>query len=259
MLEQSFTFTFKDWNLWDDSPPWRDATTGSLEDRLLKLSDPARRPELRNAVQSGVITNKIEDVFVLECRRPELKKYENLKIGEIAQTEKKHPVDVMLDIAVADNLNAEFYTPPLNVRVDHMAEVIHSNSMTIFGVSDGGAHTKFFTGGRYPTEMLIKFARDNPVMSLEEAHFRLSAHPAMCGGFKNRGTLVEGAAADVVVYDLNRLKIQPMEIVNDFPGHEWRRVQRSEGYQAMLVNGEVTFEDGRSTDATPGRLLRHGG
>src|SRR6201997_5208024 len=168
MLEQSFTFTFKDWNLWDDSPPWRDATTGSLEDRLLKLSDPERRQELRNAAQSGVITNKIEDVFLLECRHPELKKYENLKVGEIAQMEKKHPVDAMLDIAVADNLNTEFYTPPLNVRVDHMAEVIRSNSMTIFGVSDGGAHTKFFTGGRYPTEMLIKFVRDNPVMSQEE-------------------------------------------------------------------------------------------
>jgi N-acyl-D-aspartate/D-glutamate deacylase len=258
MLEQSFTFTFKDWNLWDDSPPWRDATTGSLEDRLLKLSDPQRRPELRNATQSGVITNKIEDVFVLECRHPELKKYENLKVGEIAQMEKKHPVDAMLDIAIADILNTEFYTPPLNVRVDHMAEVIHSNSMTIFGVSDGGAHTKFFTGGRYPTEMLIKFVRENPVMSLEEAHFRLSAHPAMCAGFKNRGTLVEGAAADVAVYDLNRLKIQPMEIVNDFPGDEWRRVQRGDGYHAMLVNGEVTFEDGKCSGATPGRLLRHG-
>lgn len=259
MLEQSFTFTFKDWNLWDDSPAWRDATTGSIEDRLLKLSDPERRPELRNAIQSGVITNKIDDIFVLECRLPELKKYENLKVGEIAEKEKKHPVDAMLDIAVADSLNTEFYTPPLNVRVDHMSEVIHSSSMTIFGVSDGGAHTKFFTGGRYPTEMLIKFVRENPVMSLEEAHFRLSAHPAMCAGFRNRGTLVEGAAADVVVYDLDTLKIQPMEIVHDFPGDEWRRVQRSEGYHAMLVNGEVTFEDGKCTGTAPGRLLRHGG
>jgi N-acyl-D-aspartate/D-glutamate deacylase len=258
MLEQSFTFTFKDWNLWDDSPAWRECTTGSIEDRLLKLSDPERRPELRQVVQSGVITNNVADIFVIECRRPELKKYENLKVGEIAQMENKHPVDAMLDIAVADGLNTEFYTPPLNVRVDHMSEVIHSNAMAIFGVSDGGAHTKFFTGGRYPTEMLIKFVRDNPVMSLEEAHFRLSAHPAMCAGFKNRGTLVEGAAADIVVYDLERLKIEPMEVVHDFPGDEWRRVQRAEGYRATLVNGEVTFEEGVCAGAMPGQLLRHG-
>jgi N-acyl-D-amino-acid deacylase len=259
MLEQSFTFTFKDWNLWDDSPAWRDCTVGSIEDRLLKLSDPERRPDLRAAVQSGVITNNIADIFVLECRRADLKKYENLKVGEIAQTEHKHPVDAMLDIACADGLNTEFYTPPLNVRVDHMSEVIHSDAMAIFGVSDGGAHTKFFTGGRYPTEMLIKFVRENPVVSLEEAHFRMSAHPAMCAGFKNRGTLVEGAAADVVVYDLDRLKVLPMEVAHDFPGGEWRRVQRAEGYHTVMVNGEIAFEDGRCTGATSGKLLRRGG
>jgi len=50
-----------------------------------------------------------------------------------------------------------------------------------------------------------------------------------------------------------------IEIVRDFPGGEWRRVQRSEGYSAMLVNGEVTFEDGKCSGATPGRLLRSGG
>ena len=259
MLEQSFTFTFKDWNLWDDSPEWRDCTVGSIEDRLLKLSDPERRPGLRKVVQSGVITNFVDDIFVIECRNPELKKYENLKVGEIAKKEGKHPVDTMLDIACADSLNTEFYTPPLNVRVDHMSEVIHSDAMPIFGVSDGGAHTKFFTGGRYPTEMLIKFVRENPVMTLEEAHFRLSAHPAMCAGFKNRGTLVEGAAADVVTYELDKLKIKPMEIAHDFPGGEWRRVQGAEGYQTVMVNGEPIFENGKGTGAAPGRLLRHGG
>jgi N-acyl-D-amino-acid deacylase len=53
----------------------------------------------------------------------------------------------------------------VNVRVDY--------------VSDGGAHTKFFTGGRYSTEALIKIGRDNNLMSLEELHWRLSTHPAM--------------------------------------------------------------------------------
>ncbi len=258
-LEQSFSFTFKDWNLWDDMPAWRECTTGPIEDRLMKLSDPERRPELRKITLSGLITNKVDDIIVLECQERELKKYENLTIGEIAKQENKHPVDVLLDIATGDALNAVFYTPPINQRVDHMAEMIHSESQPIFGVSDGGAHTKFFTGGRYPSEALIKFVRDNPVMSLEEAHWRLSAQPAMCGGFRNRGTLVEGAAADVVVYDLERLKILPMEIAHDFPGGEWRRVQRAEGYRSVMVNGEAIFEDGHETGAEPGRLLRHGG
>ena len=57
---------------------------------------------------------------------------------------------------------------------------------------------------------------------------------------------------------LERLKVMPMEIAHDFPGGEWRRVQRAEGYKAVVLNGEVTFEDGRETGALPGRLLRHG-
>ena len=257
-LEQGFAFSLKDWNLWDDMPAWREVTTGPIEDRLMKMSDPERRPALRKVEQTGIITNNVGDIFVLECKREDLKKYENLTIGEIARAENKHPVDVMLDIASADGLNTDFYTPPINQRVDNMAEMIHSDSVPIFGVSDGGAHTKFFTGGRYPTEALIKFVRDNPVMSLEEAHWRLSAQPAMCAGFRNRGTLVEGAAADIVVYDLDKLKILPMEIVHDFPGGEWRRVQRAEGYQTVMVNGQVAIENGHETGSMGGKLLRHG-
>jgi N-acyl-D-amino-acid deacylase len=259
-LEVGFLFTFKDWNLWDDMPAWREVTTGKIEDRLMKLSDPERRPGLRKVDEmTGLITNNVRDIFVLECKDPSLKKYENKTIGEIANEQNKHPVDAMLDIACADGLNTEFYTPPINVRSDYLKEMVTSDGMAIFGVSDGGAHTKFFSGGRYSTEALIKMGRDNNILSLEELHFRLSAHPAMCAGFKNRGTLVEGNWADIVVYDLDKLAIKPLEIVHDFPGGEWRRVQRSEGYRAIMVNGETTFEDNQCTGSTPGRLLRSGG
>jgi N-acyl-D-amino-acid deacylase len=259
-LDLGFLFTFKDWNLWDDMPEWREVTVGSLEDRLLKLSDPERRPGLRKVDQmTGAISNDVRAITIVECKRSDLKKYENRTVGEVANEENKHPVDVMLDIATADGLNTEFYTPPLNVRNDFMKELVTSEGMTIFGVSDGGAHTKFFSGGRYSTEALIRMGRDSDMLSLEELHFRLSAHPAMAAGFKNRGTLVEGAAADVIVYDLNKLAIKPLEIVHDFPGGEWRRVQRAEGYSATLVNGEVTFDGTKCTGNTPGRLLRRGG
>jgi len=259
-LELGFLFTFKDWNLWDDMPEWRAVTTGPVEDRLMKLSDPERRPGLRKVDEmTGAITNNVRAIFVLECKEADLKKYENMTVGEIADKEHKHPVDVMLDIACADGLNTEFYTPPVNVNKDYLKEMVKSDGMAIFGVSDGGAHTKFFSGGRYSTEALIKMGRDNDILSLEELHFRLSAHPAMAAGFKNRGTLVEGACADVVVYDLNKLAIKPLEIVHDFPGGEWRRVQRAEGYNTIMVNGEVTFQEGKCTDAIPGKLLRSGG
>ena len=65
-------------------------------------------------------------------------------------------------------------------------------------------------------------------------------------------------AADVIVYDLENLKILPSEVAHDLPANEWRRVQKAEGYRWIMVNGEVTFEDGQCTNATPGALLRNG-
>jgi N-acyl-D-amino-acid deacylase len=129
------------------------------------------------------------------------------------------------------------------------------------GVSDGGAHTKFLVGGSYTTDFLAWLVRDEQKVTLEEAHYRLSALPAFAAGFKDRGVLREGTAADIVVYDLKELAVEPSwigEIVHDFPGGEWRRIQRAKGYRAIMVNGEITFENGNCTGATPGRLLRHG-
>ena len=75
----------------------------------------------------------------------------------------------MLDLAVADNLKTEFYTT-LGCSLSSLSEVVRSD-LTLLGVSDGGAHTKFFTAGRYPTETIQRLVRENPVMSLEEAHW----------------------------------------------------------------------------------------
>ena len=64
-----------------------------------------------------------------------------------------------------------------------------------------------------------------------------------------------------MLYDLKRLGVEPDwvgEIVHDLPGNEWRRVQRSEGYRSIIVNGEETFAEGRCTGAMPGKLLRNG-
>jgi N-acyl-D-aspartate/D-glutamate deacylase len=253
-IEGGFAFTFTDWNLWEDVPAWKEATLGNFEARLQKLSDPERRPALRDC--SPVLTNDWKDVFILTVKNPANKKYENMNIVEAGKLMGKHPVDAMLDIAVADGLETEFYSAPVNTDINGFKELVASE-LTIPGVSDGGAHTKFFMGGVYPTEFLMK-VRDHDVMSLEAAHWRLSTQPALCAGFKNRGTLREGAPADIVVYDLNKLAIKPMEIEHDFPGGEWRRVKRAEGYRQILVNGQVTLEDGKATGNMSGRLLRYG-
>lgn len=129
----------------------------------------------------------------------------------------------------------------------------------LFGVSDGGAHTKFLTAGRYPTETLSEQVRDQQWITYEEAHRRLAALPAQLAGFRDRGMIRKGGPADVVVYDPANIEALPMEVVHDLPGGEWRRIQRARGYQNVIINGEVTIENDEQTETYSGQLLRHGG
>ena len=161
----------------------------------------------------------------------------------------------MLDIAVADRLRTTFYAEPLYTNGSLLKEILDYR-WTIPGVSDGGAHTKFLTAGTYPTELITDAVRDLGLIELEEAHWRLSALPAHCAGFRDRGTLEVGKAADVVVYDYDNLAQGPSEIAHDLPGGEWRRVRKAKGYRYVLVNGQVTIDDDKETGVAAGSLMR---
>ena len=207
-IRSAFAYTLEDWNLYDSSPAWNYATTGTIEEKMQKFADPEVRQRLKDEMddaieklgQTQAIGGSIERVMIqhLECqagagrvRRPDPPPKSAEKMG-------KHPIDAMLDLALATDLKAEFLTEVTNANEDHMAEIMDS-PYTIPGVSDGGAHTKFLTAGSYPTDFLMWMVRDTGKVTLEEAHSRLSYLPARAGGFTNRGALVEGAPADVVV------------------------------------------------------------
>ena len=268
-IRSAFAYTLEDWNLYDSSPAWNYATTGTIEEKMEKFANPEVRQRLKDEMDAAIeklgqtqaIGGSIEKVMVQHLEaKPELEQYVGLTLEEVGALMGKHPIDAMLDLALATDLKAEFLTEVSSESPEAVAEIMES-PYTIPGVSDGGAHTKFLTAGSYPTDFLMWLVRDTKMMSLEEAHYRLSYLPARAAGFRERGSLVEGAPADVVVYDLDELKLEPEfqgEIVYDFPGGEWRRVQKPHGYKWILVNGEVTMQDGQETGATPGKLLRHG-
>ncbi len=266
-----FAFTLEHWNLYDASPAWREVTTGSKEEKLAKIQDPELRQRLieeaeaadkrLQVIQAGVGGNPKYLIVQDVAGHEELEHYVGRSVGDIGAEEGKHHIEVILDLSLKGDLKVEFLGPDKGSNAEFMGEMMNDSDYAIPGVSDGGAHTKFFTGGSYTTDFLSWLVRDENVVSLEEAHYRLSNLPAQAAGFRDRGVLHEGAAADIVVYDLNELSIDPPWIGNiehDLPAGEWRRVQRAIGYKAIIVNGEVTFEDGNCTGATPGRLLRHG-
>jgi N-acyl-D-amino-acid deacylase len=256
--------TLEDWNLFDSIPAWKDATLGTVEERKAKMSRPELRAEMRSDYDAGgmetlnIVFGEFDKFIARKVRNPDLKlKYEGMSVSQIAEKEGKHVIDAMLDLSVADDLRTEWAGPVENANVAGYKDLMNS-PYTMPGVSDGGAHVKFITPAIYPTEVLSWLVRETGILSLEEAHFRLSGLMAWAAGFKDRGTLREGMAADIVMYDINTVNSRPSEILYDLPANEWRRVQKADGYKHIMVNGDITFNDGNCTGATPGTLLRNG-
>jgi len=265
-----FEFTLETIGLFDNLPAWNEATVGSLEERKAKLADPARRSKLiadmdrarsvlpsRGDGEAGQVSMfRWDETFVDDIHLEKNKKLKGRTIAEIAKEQGKHPVDALLDLSVEEDLKTEFAMQGFINNDEEALTQIIKHPLTLVGSSDGGAHTKFLTLGRYPTHFLAHWVRDKHIMSLEEAHWRLSTMVGWAIGIRDRGWLREGMPADMVVYDLEKLAVKPMETVRDLPDGDWRRVQKADGYRHVLVNGQVTFEDGVCTHALPGKLLR---
>ena len=262
-VRAAYQFTLEHWNLYDSSPAWNELTQGSIAERIEKMQSADMRGRLIADEEILVTTGvggPISGLIVQETPgHPELVHYCGRTLGDIAAEQGKHHIEVMLDIGIAGDLKVLFRTNELS-STDHkkVGELVR-NQHIMPGISDGGAHTKFFTGGSFTTDMITWLVRETGELTLEQAHYRLSYLPAQAAGFLDRGFLREGAPADIVVYDFENLKRVPevdYEVAYDFPANEWRRIQRAEGYRWVLVNGVVTFKDGVCTNATPGQLLR---
>src|SRR5436190_1790335 len=234
--------------------------TGSLDFAEL-IARESGRPIIWNALApTGMVNQHGEAMYphreTIE-RLNRLNRDEGVTLGELAARDGKGLLDTMLDIAVAAELRVGFGTTVVEPELEPLREVATWDG-ALPGVSDGGAHTKFITTARYATEVIGYWCREHDLMPLEEAHWRLSALPAMAVGLKGRGFLMEGSPADVIVYDYETVDALPQERAWDYPAGEWRLVQKATGYDRIIVNGTTTFVDGECTDATPGKLLRHG-
>lgn len=250
-------FTFDYYDLW--GPVWGEymGPNLSVEQKLTNLADPQVRAKLREAPLKYMFISSIPDTRLHKVYSDQYRQYEGLLIGEVAEKTGKHAVDIVCDIVLADELKTIFETRQFDTTLEGI-KVLIDNPYVIPGLSDGGAHLKYLTAGSYGTEYIAKFVREHQLTTLEEAHWRLSALPAFCAGFRDRGTLREGAAADIIVYDYEKLTFTFPEFVRDLPGGEYRVTNRGSGYRYVLVNGEVTIEHDAPTNVHSGALLRSG-
>ena len=113
--DAGFTFTFEDWNLFDDSQAWCDATTGTRAERLAKLADPARRAALRDNLPITA-TGPLPQIAIVGPQARQEQEVARLTLAHAGEQMGKHPVDVMLDMAVEEDLKTEFFAPRPTAR-----------------------------------------------------------------------------------------------------------------------------------------------
>jgi N-acyl-D-aspartate/D-glutamate deacylase len=127
----------------------------------------------------------------------------------------------------------------------------------LIALGDGGAHVDMLCDAGYPTYLLGTWVRERQIMSLEQAVARLTAQPADLFGIKGRGRLALGNAADIAIFDPERIgSASRGERRFDLPGGAKRMVMPSRGVEYTIVNGQVVYADGGATGTTPGEVLR---
>jgi len=184
-------------------------------------------------------------------------RYEGMTIAAIAEAKGRSGIDTFLDIVAASGCTAEFRTTEAQSRDPAKITAIMRHPRVLAGTSDGGAHIKFTVGGHYPTDHIMWLVRELGTMSLEEMHHKQAFFPAKVLGLTRRGALLPDYAADLYIYDFEALGYdrEGYEKIHDLPGGGWRRTLRSRGILLSMVNGEIIFSDGATTDAVPGRII----
>ena len=169
--------------------------------------------------------------------------------------------DAALDIAVAaSSTSASSATPYADddewtsaARVDVLRD-----PRVVLGASDAGAHMDMMVGADFPTRCLGELVREKGVFTLEEMVHQLTEVPARLYGLRDRGTLTEGALADIVVLDPDKVDAGPLHTIRDLPAGAPRLVTESAGIHRVLVAGTEIAVDGEITDERPGHLIRSG-
>lgn len=173
------------------------------------------------------------------------------------------PMDMMYDLLLRDGGRELFYQPLGaygSYNFDYFKKSMgHPN--VLFGLSDGGAHCGVIADAGMPSFIMSYWGRDRSKGGRFPLPFlvkKLTSDTARAYGLRDRGELRPGLLADINVIDFDAMRLHRPEAIEDLPAGGRRLVQRVDGYRYTVKSGQVTFENGESTGAFPGRLIRGG-
>jgi N-acyl-D-aspartate/D-glutamate deacylase len=237
----------------DRAPAWAELAGLGLDERLARLRDPAVRSRL---TADPAPTEGYDEFFVV--REPV--RYDNApgaSLGAIARARGVSAVEAFIDLNLESEGRLVLALPFLNQRIDAI-EAMLGEDVVVMGLADAGAHVGQVMDASQPTYFLTYWVRERGLLSIEEAVRRLSSDTADFMGIPDRGTLREGAFADVNIIDWDALALEVPEFAHDFPHGAGRWTQRGRGYDATIVNGSVVLEHGEHVGGFAGRVLRSG-
>jgi N-acyl-D-aspartate/D-glutamate deacylase len=182
-------------------------------------------------------------------------------IAAQAAREGRRPDEVVYDLLLERDGRGIIYLPVTNFaagNLDVVREMISAPN-SLLGLGDGGAHVGIMCDATSTSYTLTHWTRDRgrgALFPVSWAIKRLSADNAAAVGLNDRGLLEVGKKADINILDYDNMRLRSPEIVYDLPAGGKRLVQRTEGFDATIVSGEVVYRHGEATGALPGRLVR---
>lgn len=234
------------------------------------LGDPRERDDLRRAIADDVLPGagytglvrhgRFDRIVILHAgRHPELR---GRSVADIAADRGSAPLDTYLDLIVEedDQIVGIFdYVDERDIRalLRSPLAMVSSDGLVMPPVEtlDDPALYWPCSYGEYPG-VLERYVRDEPVLRLEEAIRKMTSFPAQRFGLLDRGVLRPGLRADVVVFDLDKVRDRATNLYPHAYPFENIPHRHPEGLDWVLVNGEPVIAEGEHTGALPGRVLR---
>ena len=153
-----------------------------------------------------VFSKRMQDVLVESVRERHHEHFVGRDLVEIGKEQAKTPLEVMLDLAISENLETQFLIKGFQNGDEEAVRALATAPYVLTGGSDGGAHISFLCQVTYPSFLLSHWVREQKVLSVEEAVNRLTFVPAQLLGIPRRGLLKQGMAADLTIFDPERAR-----------------------------------------------------
>ncbi len=245
------------------SPSYRELDELDWAERAAAMRDPQRKEKILSEVEAPdaalgfVMWNKLYPM----TDPPNYEPTADMSVASRAEADGQTPLEFAYDFLSDGDGENVLFAPLFNYahnNLDATREMM-MHPRVAMGLSDGGAHCGVICDASMPTFMLTHWSRDRSrgeKLPLEWVVKRMTNDTAELYGLGDRGTLEVGKKGDVNVIDYEALQLEPPQAVHDLPTEAMRLIQKSRGYVATIVSGEVISRHGEETGARPGQLIR---